>query len=192
MTKIVLVPGSIRRDSLNASVLATVRRLLAERPDGDEYDIDTLSVGHLPFYDGDVEQAGGTDAVHAAKELVRDADALFISTPSYNGEMPGVLKNALDWLSRPGGNSPLTGKTVALASASPGARGAVDAQAALAGVLTRCGAQVVTHDPVAVGKAHQLSAANGVFTDSDVLLALTGLVDATLAALPARPAAAHA
>ncbi|WP_369386769.1 hypothetical protein AB5J72_03510 [Streptomyces sp. CG1] len=63
MTKFVLVPGNIRRDSLNASVLATVRRLLAEQADGDEYEIDTLSVGRLPLYDRDVEQACGTHPV---------------------------------------------------------------------------------------------------------------------------------
>ncbi|MGV9242155.1 NADPH-dependent FMN reductase [Streptomyces sp. NPDC003710] len=191
MTKIVLIPGSVRRDSFNASVLDTVRRLLTERPDADRYEIATLAVGLLPLYDWDVEQAGGTPAVHAAHELVRDADALFISTPSYNGEMPGGLKNALDWLSRPAGDSPLTGKTVALTSASPGARGAVDAQAALAGVLRRCGAHVVDHAPVAVGNAGRLSATGEGFTDPDVVAALGSLLDATLAALP-RPAATPA
>ncbi|WP_406444042.1 NAD(P)H-dependent oxidoreductase [Streptomyces sp. NBC_01613] len=185
MTKIVLISGSVRRDSLNASVLATVRRLLNERPDAGAYEIETLSVGLLPHFDWDVEQEDGSLAVRAAKKLVGDADALFISTPSYNGEMPGVLKNALDWLSRPGGNSALTGQTVALASASPGARGAVDAQAALAGVLERCGARVVAHDPVAVRRAGQLRTAEGDFTDPEVVAALSGLIDATLTALAA-------
>jgi chromate reductase len=188
VTKIVLISGSVRRDSLNASVLATVRRLLAERPDGDAYEIGTLSVGLLPHFDWDVEQEDGSPAVRAAKQLVGDADALFISTPAYNGEMPGVLKNALDWLSRPNGTSALTGRTVALTSASPGARGALDAQAALARVLTRCGAHVVDHTPVAIGRAGQLRTPDGDFTDPEVVTALAGLIDATLAALrePAR------
>ncbi|GHE14614.1 hypothetical protein GCM10010339_85910 [Streptomyces alanosinicus] len=68
VTKIVLVPESIRRDSLNASVLPTVRRLLAKRADGEECEIDTLPVGRLPLYGRDVEQACGTDAVHAVQE----------------------------------------------------------------------------------------------------------------------------
>lgn len=183
MTKIVLISGSVRRDSLNASVLATVRRLLTGRPDGDTYEIESLSVGLLPHFDWDVEQADDSPAVRAAKQLVGDADALFISTPAYNGEMPGVLKNALDWLSRPNGESALTGRTVALTSASPGARGAVDAQTALARVLTRCGARVVDHEPVAVGRAAQLRTPEGDFTDPDIVASLTGLIDATLAAV---------
>ncbi|MET7479670.1 NAD(P)H-dependent oxidoreductase [Streptomyces sp. NPDC005648] len=183
MTKFVLISGSIRRDSLNASVLATVRRLLAERPDADGIEVGTLSVGLLPHFDFDVEQADGSAAVREAKKLVRDADALFISTPSYNGAMPGVLKNALDWLSRPGGDSPLTGRTVALASASPGARGGVDAQAALAAVLTKCGARVVAHEAVAVPRAGQLRTEDGDFTDPEVVAALASLIDATLTAV---------
>lgn len=183
MTKFVLISGSIRRDSLNASVLATVRRLLAERPDADGIEVETLSVGLLPHFDFDVEQADGSAAVREAKRLVRDADALFISTPSYNGAMPGVLKNALDWLSRPGGDSPLTGRTVALASASPGARGGVDAQAALAAVLTRCGARVVDHEAVAVRRAAELRMDDGDFTDPEVVEALASLIDATLTAV---------
>ncbi|MFJ8138949.1 NADPH-dependent FMN reductase [Streptomyces sp. NPDC096013] len=183
MTKIVLISGSVRRDSLNASVLATVRRLLTERPDGDTYEIESLSVGLLPHFDWDVEQADGSPEVRAAKRLVGDADAVFISTPAYNGEMPGVLKNALDWLSRPNGESALSGRTVALISASPGARGAVDAQTALARVLTRCGALVVGHQPVAIGRAGQLRTAEGDFTDPETVAALGGLIDATLAAV---------
>ncbi|WP_405862124.1 NAD(P)H-dependent oxidoreductase [Streptomyces sp. NBC_01515] len=191
MTKIVLISGSVRRDSLNASVLATVRRLLTERPDGDTYEIESLSVGLLPHFDWDVEQTDDPPAVRAAKQLVGDADALFISTPAYNGEMPGVLKNALDWLSRPNGTSALTDRTVALTSASPGARGAVDAQTALARVLTRCGARVVDHEPVSVGRAAQLLTPEGDFTDPETVAALSGLIDATLAALR-EPAGANA
>ncbi|KUN10479.1 hypothetical protein AQI95_01810 [Streptomyces yokosukanensis] len=192
MAKIVLLSGSVRRDSLNAAVLRTVRRLVHERPGPvpGGHDVAVLEAGRLPLYDGDLEQSGGTAVVEESKDLVRDADALFISTPSYNGEMPGALKNALDWLSRPSGDSPLAGLTVAVLSASPGARGALDAQPALTGVLARCGAHVVDHEPVAIGNAHELRRADGEFTEPSVVAALGGLVDATLAALP-RPAVAH-
>ncbi len=105
--------------------------------------------------------------------------------------MPGVLKNALDWLSRPNGESVLSGRTVALTSASPGARGAVDAQTALARVLTKCGARVVDHEPVAVGRAGQLLSPEGDFTDPGTVAALGGLIDATLAAVR-EPAGASA
>lgn len=186
MATIVLVSGSIRRDSHNTAVLDTVRRLVSARPDGAEHRITALSVGLLPLYDQDLEQLDGSVAVREAKALVQQADALFISTPSYNGEMSGALKNALDWLSRPGGNSPLTGRTVALTSASPGVRGAVDALPALAGVLTRCGARLVAHEPVAIGRAGALRADTGGYTDPDVIAALNSLIDATFTAIDAR------
>ncbi|WP_051942690.1 NADPH-dependent FMN reductase [Streptacidiphilus rugosus] len=189
MAKIVLVSGSIRRDSHNTAVLETVRRLVGERPDAASHEISWLSVGLLPFYDAEIEQQDSSVAVREAKALVEQADAVFISTPSYNGEMSGALKNALDWLSRPGGSCPLTGKTVAVTSASPGARGALDAQPTLTAVLGRCGAELVAHEPVAVGRAGALRAEAGgtaCFTDPDVLAALDSLVRAVFATLDAR------
>lgn len=179
MAKIVLISGSTRRDSFNTAVLATVRHILAELP-GDHEAV-LLPVAGLPFYEAELERADGSAEVRAAKELVADADALFISTPSYNGEMPGALKNALDWLSRPGGRSPLTGKVTAVASASPGARGGLDAQPGLVGVLGRCGALVVAHDPVAIGGAAAQAGAAGRYTDPEVLASLESLTHALLA-----------
>lgn len=119
MVKIVLMSGSTRQDSVNGAVLETVRHVLAGLPG--EHESVSLAVADLPFYEAGLERSGASDAVRAAQELVAGADALFISTPSYNGDMPGALKNALDWLSRGiGGPSALTGKVTAVASASPG------------------------------------------------------------------------
>ncbi|MGW7192428.1 NADPH-dependent FMN reductase, partial [Streptomyces sp. NPDC054838] len=168
-------------DSLNTAVLATVRHILAELP-GDHETV-LLPVSELPFYEAGLERADGSAAVRAAKELVAGADALFISTPSYNGEMPGALKNALDWLSRPGGRSPLTGKVTGVASASPGARGGLDAQPGLVGVLGRCGARVVEHEPVAIGGAAALAADGGRYTDPEVVARLESLTRAVLTEL---------
>ncbi|MFF1556301.1 NADPH-dependent FMN reductase [Streptomyces sp. NPDC058279] len=181
MAKIVLVSGSTRRDSLNTAVLTTVRHILAELP-GDHEAV-TLSVAGLPFYEAGLEHADGSPEVRAAKEQVAGADALFISTPSYNGEMPGALKNALDWLSRPGGRSPLTGKVTAVTSASPGARGGIDAQPGLVGVLGRCGARVVEHEPVALGGARPPAGADGRYTDPDIVGRLESLTRAVLTEL---------
>ncbi|MFZ3471321.1 NADPH-dependent FMN reductase [Streptomyces sp. 4.24] len=179
MAKIVLVSGSTRRDSVNTAVLATVRHILEGLPGAHE--AVSLSVAELPFYESSLEQADGSAAVRGAKELVAGADALFISTPSYNGEMPGALKNALDWLSRPGGQSPLSGKVTAVTSASPGARGGLDAQPGLVGVLRRCGAQLVEHEPVAVGGTGALAAEDGRFTDPELVARLESLTLAVLA-----------
>ncbi|MEU9038856.1 NADPH-dependent FMN reductase [Streptomyces sp. NPDC048352] len=181
--KIVLISGSTRGDSVNTAVLATVRHILDNLPGGHESVL--LPVGGLPFYEAALERAGGSAAVRAAKELVTGADALVISTPSYNGEMPGALKNALDWLSRAQGEhpSPLTGKVVAVVSASPGARGALDAQAGLIGVLGRCGARVVRHDPVAVARAGTLATQDGRYTDPELVGRLESLTRALVAEL---------
>lgn len=179
MVKIVLVSGSTRRDSVNTAVLETVRHVLAGLPG--EHEGVFLSAAELPFYEAGLELADGSAAVRAAKELVAGADALFISTPAYNGEMPGVLKNALDWLSRGiDGPSPLSGKVTAVASASPGARGALDAQAGLVGVLARCGARVVEHEPVAVGRAGGLATEDGRYTDPELVERLASLTGAVL------------
>ncbi|MGW6685616.1 NADPH-dependent FMN reductase [Streptomyces sp. NPDC054961] len=180
MAKFVLVSGSTSRESVNGTVLATVRHLLAGLPG--THEAESLPIADLPFYETALERAGGSPAVREAKKTVAGADVLFISTPSYNGEMPGALKNALDWLSRAGcGASPLSGKVTAVASASPGARGAIDAQPGLTGVLGRCGARVVAHEPVAVGGTGSLAVEDGRYTDPELVARLEGLVLAALA-----------
>ncbi|MFI7382774.1 NADPH-dependent FMN reductase [Streptomyces sp. NPDC049813] len=182
MADVVLISGSLRKDSLNTTALRTVARLLREPEDtlGSVHTATLLPVGLLPLYDGDVELADSSDAVRDAKALVGAADVLIISTPAYNGEMSGALKNALDWLSRPAGGGALAGKHVAVLSASPGARGGLDAQAALVGVLRRCGAEVLGCAPVAFGAAHDIASADGEFTDPGVVAELAALVDAVL------------
>ncbi|MEV7544628.1 NADPH-dependent FMN reductase [Streptomyces sp. NPDC089915] len=184
--KIVLLSGSTRRDSLNTTVLETVRHILAGLPGAHET-VD-LAVAELPYYEAGLELADGSAAVRAAKELVAGAGLLFISTPSYNGQMPGALKNALDWLSRAEGEtpSPLTGRVTAVASASPGGRGGVEAQAGLVAVLERCGARVVEHEPVGVARAAKASVEGGRFTDPELVARLESLTRAALAAAGAR------
>ncbi|OIJ92335.1 NADPH-dependent FMN reductase [Streptomyces monashensis] len=180
MTTIVLVSGSLRRNSVNAALLTTVRAILERRPG----DIGThlLTPAGLPLFDEDVEAQGVPAPVAAAQELVRHADAVVISSPSYNGSMPGGLKNALDWLSRPWGASALTGKPVATATASPGKGGGAEVQPELHRVLERAGALVVDHGRVALGNAAARLGPRGLYTEPAVTAALDGLVDATLAA----------
>ncbi|GAA3041010.1 hypothetical protein VR41_11855 [Streptomyces sp. NRRL B-1568] len=181
MTRLVLISGSLRRGSLNSAALRAVRRIVEDMPE--PVDVASLPIGRIPYYDGDVEEAGMTAAVQAARALVANADALVISTPSYNGTVSGVLKNALDWLSRPTGASPLTGKVVAVLSASPGGRGAADAQPLLRDVLRACDARVVAHPSVAIDRADERLDGDGEMRDPEVLAALRALVGATLAAV---------
>ncbi|MFC5723608.1 NADPH-dependent FMN reductase [Streptomyces gamaensis] len=181
MIKVVLISGSLRRGSVNSAALRAVRRIVGERREPTE--VVSLPIGRIPFYDGDFEYARTTAAVRAARSLVAAADALVISTPSYNGAVPGVLKNALDWLSRPDGACALSGKAVAVLSASPGGRGAIDAQPALMDLLDACEAVVVEHPPVAIARAHERLDESGEMTEPDAVAELRSLVDATFEAL---------
>ncbi len=122
--KILLFAGSLRADSLNKKLAREALRLLSAKGDVRAEFVDLKPLA-IPVYDGDVESAGGIPAgVQELSRRVAGADALVISTPEYNGSIPGVLKNTIDWLSRikPG---TLTAKHVLLVAASPGALGGV-------------------------------------------------------------------
>ena len=112
------IAGSLRSASYNRALLRAARELA---PAGAE--IVDFDLRELPFYDGDVEAAGDPEAVAAFKDAIRAADALLIATPEYNHGLPGVLKNAIDWASRPALASPLAGKPVAIMGASTGRGG---------------------------------------------------------------------
>ncbi|MGW6408357.1 NADPH-dependent FMN reductase [Streptomyces vinaceus] len=181
MARIVLVSGSLRRHSVNSAALATIRSILDRR--AGEFHTSEIRVADLPHYDEDLDVGPGPAAVSAARELLIASDAAVISTPSYNGAMTGTLKNALDWLSRPWKASSLSGKPVALLTASPGTYGGVDAQSDTRRVLERCGAVLIEHPPVAIGNAERLVGGDGTITEPSVLAELEGLVDATIAAV---------
>ena len=138
--------GSLRRDSHNGALL----RLAAERlPAGVELLI-FERLAEIPPYDEDVEARGVPAAVNELREAIREADAVLIATPEYNQSIPGQLKNALDWASRPAGQSALNGKPVATIGASTGMFGAVWAQAELRKVLGAMGGRVLEAElPVA-------------------------------------------
>lgn len=150
------ISGSLRRDSLNSALL----RAAAERlPAGVEL-VEFGRLRDIPPYDADLEAetapgAGGEpegtpDAVRELREAIRSADAVLIATPEYNHSIPGVLKNALDWASRPAGQSALNGKPAATIGASTGMFGAVWAQAETRKVLGALGGRVIeTELPVA-------------------------------------------
>jgi chromate reductase, NAD(P)H dehydrogenase (quinone) len=149
------ITGSLRRDSLNSALL----RAAGERlPAGAEL-IEFEGLREIPPYDADLEAetaaggggAGGApDAVQVLRQAIRDADAVLVATPEYNHSIPGQLKNALDWASRPAGQSALAGKPAAAIGASTGMFGAVWAQAETRKVLGALGGRVIeTELPVA-------------------------------------------
>jgi chromate reductase, NAD(P)H dehydrogenase (quinone) len=145
------ISGSLRRDSLNSALL----RAAAERlPAGVEWS-EFERLREIPPYDVDLELVETPDAVRALRQAIGDADAVLVATPEYNHSIPGVLKNALDWASRPAGRSALSGVPVAVIGASTGMFGAVWAQAETRKVLGALGGRVVEAE-LPVARADQL------------------------------------
>ena len=146
--KVLGISGSLRRESFNHALL----RVAAERlPAGAEL-VEFERLAEIPPYDADLEEgtAEAPAAVAALREAMREADAVLVATPEYNHSIPGVLKNALDWASRPAGESALNGTPAAVVGASTGMFGAVWAQAETRKVLGALGGRVVeTELPVA-------------------------------------------
>ncbi|MGN6556486.1 MAG: NADPH-dependent FMN reductase [Solirubrobacterales bacterium] len=144
--KVLGISGSLRRDSYNHALL----REAAERlPAGAEL-VEFDRLGEIPPYDSDLEAAETPEPVEALRQAMREADAVIVATPEYNHSIPGVLKNALDWASRPAGQSALTGTPAAVIGASTGMFGAVWAQAETRKVLGALGGRIVERElPVA-------------------------------------------
>jgi len=144
--KVLGISGSLRHDSHNSALL----RAAAERlPAGAEL-VPFERLGEIPPYDEDVEVEGVPEVVRELREAISTADAVLIATPEYNHSIPGQLKNALDWASRPAGESSLNGTPAAVIGASTGMFGAVWAQAELRKVLGAMGGRVLEAElPVA-------------------------------------------
>src|SRR4051794_27228214 len=158
------ISGSLRRDSHNSSLLRHVGELFeAEGVEFEIYD----GLRDIPPYDEDEDVEDAPAAVARIRAAVAEADAVFFATPEYNHSIPGVLKNAVDWLSRPIATSVLRGKPVAAIGASTGMFGAVWAQAELRKVLGATGARVVEGE-VPVGHAHTRFDEDGRLNDPNL------------------------
>ncbi len=163
--------GSLRRDSHNRKLL---RAAAEELPPGHRLAV-WDGLGELPVYDADLDVAPAPPQVRQLRDAIAAADAILISTPEYNHSIPGVLKNALDWASRPYANNALRGKPVAVVGASTGLFGAVWAQAETRKVLTAIGAHVVERE-LPVGSAHDAFDADGQLVDPDLRTELAAVV----------------
>ena len=146
---LLVISGSTRRGSFNTRLARLVREV---RPSDAVTVVSDLVA--LPFYDADVEAIGIPSSVTALRRAVGAADVVVMVTPEYNGTVPGVLANAVDWISRPHGESVLQGKPVLVLSASPSRFGAVRAANHLRAVLERIGAEVLPAE-LSVSAAHQ-------------------------------------
>lgn len=158
--KVLAISGSLRRDSYNTKLLRAAEELL---PSVVEFELwDGLKA--VPPYDQEDDVQPAPPAVAAIREAIARADAVLIATPEYNSSVPGGLKNALDWVSRPVATNALRNKPVAVIGASTGAFGAVWAQAELRKVLAAIGARVVDAE-VALGHAPTKFGADGQLVD---------------------------
>jgi chromate reductase len=158
------ISGSLRRDSHNTALLRHAGELFkAEGAQFEMYD----GLRDIPAYDEDYDVEDGPEAVARIRAAVAVADAVFFTTPEYNSSIPGALKNAIDWVSRPLATNPLRNKPVAVIGASTGMFGAVWAQAELRKVLASAGARVVEGE-VAVGHAHTRFDEDGRLNDPNL------------------------
>jgi chromate reductase, NAD(P)H dehydrogenase (quinone) len=184
--KILGISGSLRLDSYNTKLLRAAEELL---PGVVELELWTGGKG-IPAYDEDDDRVQPAPlAVSDLREAIAQADALFIATPEYNSSIPGWLKNAFDWVSRPLATNPLRNKPVVVIGASTGAFGAVWAQGELRKVLAAIGARIVDAE-VAVGHAPEKFGEHGELIDEAIREQLDEVVESLLAELSARLVAA--
>jgi len=169
--RILAISGSLRRDSHNTRLLRAAAKLL---PPGVELELfDGLRA--VPPYDEDLDGDSAPAGVERLRRAIARADALLVSTPEYNASVPGVLKNAVDWASRPFPDNVLRGKPVAVIGASTGLFGAVWAQAELRKSLRHTGAHVLD-DELPVGMADHAFGEDGGLADAELQQRLAELV----------------
>ena len=152
--------GSLRAGSYNRALLRTAVELAPP-----SLVIDTFDLRQVPLYDGDVEAAGDPPGVAAFKAALRAADGVLMVTPEYNHGVPGVMKNAVDWASRPPREAPLGGKPVGLMGASPSMTGSARGQSQLRQAFEFTNSYCMPQPEVLVFQAHQKFDADGRLTD---------------------------
>jgi len=158
---ILAISGSLREHSHNTALLRAAAELA---PEG--MTMDLVSLDDIPMYHPDVEIRQGFPApVARLREQIADADAVIIATPEYNHSIPGVLKNALDWVSRRP-DMPLDGKPTAIMGAATGMGGTVRAQEHLRSILIALNAHILNKPEVLIGRAHTKFDDNGQLLDS--------------------------
>jgi len=170
MTKLLGISGALRKASTNTLLLQNAARLMG----AESY---TQADLQLPLYDGDVEAKGIPASVQLLSDQIAAADAVIISTPEYNKSISGVLKNALDWVSRTEG-SPWTGKPVAIMSATAGRAGGERAQSALRLCMTPFRPDIVQGPEVLLAANYEAFDADGHLTGESYVNALTELMAA--------------
>jgi chromate reductase, NAD(P)H dehydrogenase (quinone) len=160
------ISGSLRQGSFNTSLLRTAAALM---PDGARLQIETIA--DIPLYSGDLEKTEGIpEAVAALKDAIAAADGLLLVTPEYNNSLPGVLKNAIDWLTRPPSDIArvFQRRPVALMGASPGGSGTILSQNAWLPVFRTLKADFWSGGRLQVSRAGDVFDADGEIVDEKI------------------------
>ncbi|VVP36398.1 NADPH-dependent FMN reductase [Pseudomonas silesiensis] len=165
------ISGSLRSQSTNTAVLKALATRL-----GDRATMSLFSLNDIPLYNADLEADALPASVASLKEAISQVDGLIICSPEYNYGTSGVLKNALDWASRPGFNSPLKNKPVLIMTSSPGALGGVRAQAQLRETLSATLSRVVCGPQIVIAGVNQKIQA-GRFVDETTIEFMLAAVD---------------
>jgi len=165
------ISGSLRKGSTNTAVLAALAEAIR-----DKATLEIFPLNDLPLYNQDIDIEPPPPTVAALRDAIAAADGLVIASPEYNYGMSGVLKNALDWASRPYGKAKLTGKPVLTITVSPASTGGVRAQIQLNETLTAIAALVVLRPQAVIGGVFQ-KMQDGKFADETSLKFLTAGVD---------------
>ena len=174
--KVLGISGSLRRDSHNSALLRAAADLLPPSVELETFD----GLRLVEPYDQDDDAGPGPDGARRLREAIEAADAILIATPEYNSSIPGALKNALDWASRPKGQNALWGKPAAVVGASTGMFGAIWSQAETRKVLSASGARVIDKD-LAVGHADDAFTGDGRLTDLEHHERYTEVLDELIA-----------
>lgn len=169
--KVLAISGSLRKDSLNTKAL---RAAAALAPDG--VDVELADLHGIPLYDQDLRDETVPAAAEKLHAQIHAADALLISTPEYNYSISGVLKNAIDWMSRLD-PMPFAGKPGAVMGASMGILGTARAQYDLRKILTALGMHLISRPEVMIGAAHTRFDEAGTLTDEDTSKFVAKLVE---------------
>ena len=167
------IVGSLRKGSSNRALLEAIARDLA--PEG--MTIEVADISGVPLYNEDVRADGFPPAVQGLRDRIAAADGVIIATPEYNYSVPGVLKNAIDWASRPP-EQPFDGKPLAILGASPGRLGTARAQYHLRQVFIFLNAMVMNKPEVMVGSVHDVLGDDGSIKDEATASFITEYLEA--------------
>jgi chromate reductase len=157
---VLAIAGSLRKGSYNRALIRAAQK---QAPAGMAITIHDLD--DIPLYNADVEAAGDPPGVAAFKQAIAGADGVLIATPEYNHGVPGVMKNAIDWASRPARAAPLNTKPVGLIGASPGTTGSARGQSQLRQAFEFTNSYCMPQPEILVFRAHEKFDADGNLTD---------------------------